>query len=357
MDYGTQLFNETLKSALAVNKRFLYKRSAYIPAFLRIASNIKKSTKIRGAYERKEGLIVPPVLILSVTNDCNLKCFGCYACSQQRDKSKELDSQQLERIVGESASLGVAVVMIAGGEPLLKPGLLELPKKYPQLPFIMFTNGLLLRGDTAESIGRIKNLIPVISLEGGKERTDVRRGAGVFDTVMETMRRLDSKKRLFGVSVTLTSANYEEVICSDYLEKLQNIGCRAAFLIEYVPCGAQDESLCLTEQQKQHLRDNEKSMYESHDMLIVTLPGNEEPYGGCLASGRGFLHISSGGALEACPFAPYSDVSVADMPLKEALCSPLLKKIRENHSNFKESRGGCALKENAEWVSSLKMQL
>ncbi len=247
-------------------------------------------------------------------------------------------------------------MLIAGGEPLLKQGLLDLPKAHPKIPFIMFTNGLLLRGDTAESVGKIKNLIPVISLEGGRERTDARRGAGIFDMVMETMQRLDSQKRLFGVSVTLTSANYDEVIRSDYLKKLQSIGCRAAFLIEYVPCGAKDEALCLTDEQKQHLRDNEQTLYNSYDMLIVTLPGNEEQYGGCLASGRGFLHISSGGALEACPFAPYSDVCVANMPLKEALLSPLIKKIRENHDQLKESRGGCALKENAEWVSSLNMQ-
>jgi MoaA/NifB/PqqE/SkfB family radical SAM enzyme len=66
------------------------------------------------------------------------------------------------------------------------------------------------------------------------------------------------------------------------------------------------------------------------------------------------LHISSSGALEACPFAPYSDTSVKNMPLKEALKSRLIREVRENHDKLKESRGGCALKENAEWVASLQ---
>jgi len=353
MDTGTLLFNKTLDDALAQNKRFLKKRASYLPAFTRIAAHVRKAAKIRTVLAEKEGIVVPPVLILSVTNDCNLSCAGCYACSQQRHKSAELDTQQLARIVSEAADLGVAVVMIAGGEPLLKQGLLHLPKKHPGLPFVMFTNGLLLRGETARAAGKIKNLIPVFSLEGGRERTDERRGAGLYDTVTETMRSLDNKKRLFGVSVTLTSENYDEIIDSGFLDTMQAIGCRVAFLIEYVPCGAKDTALCLTGAQKQHLRENEKALYEKHNMLVVSLPGNEEPYGGCLASSRGFLHISAGGALEACPFAPYSDASAAKMPLKQALASPLLQKIRENHNMLSDSRGGCALKENEEWVKSL----
>jgi MoaA/NifB/PqqE/SkfB family radical SAM enzyme len=176
----------------------------------------------------------------------------------------------------------------------------------------------------------------------------------LYDAVTAVMRRLDSAKRMFGVSVTLTSRNYDDVIRGDYLNAMQAFGCRVAFLIEYVPCGAEDETLCLTETQKVHLRQIEKELYKGYDMLVVSLPGNEDPYGGCLASGRGFLHISSTGALEACPFAPWSDVSVKDMPLKQALRSRLLEKIREGHETLRESRGGCALKENAAWVASLQ---
>lgn len=357
MNDGITLFNDTLTEAVAKNKRFLLKRTAYLPAFARIAAHIGKANKLREALADKENLVVPPVLIISVTNDCNLACTGCYACHQHRDKNAEMDTAQISRVVDEAAALGVSVVMIAGGEPLMKPGLLELPKNHPELLFVMFTNGLLLTGDTADAVGRLKNLIPVLSLEGDQWLTDARRGLGVYDAVMSVMGSLDKKGRLFGVSVTLTSVNYDVVVRSDYLKKMQDVGCRAAFLIEYVPCGAEDLSLCLTDEQKQHLRAVEKGLYKSHNMLVVSLPGNEDPYGGCLASGRGFLHIGADGALEACPFAPYSDTSVKNMPLKEALKSRLIAEVRDNHHMLKESRGGCALKENAEWVKALQMKI
>lgn len=346
---GIKTFNKQLRSALIKNRRFLLKRPDYISAFAKISSKMKKQAKVRESYA-KEGIVVPPVLIISVTNDCNLSCKGCYACSQHRDKSGELDIERIKSVLGEAVSLGVSVVMIAGGEPLMKKGILELPELCPDTLFVMFTNGLLLAAHKQLS----KNLVPVISLEGGRQATDDRRGDGMYERAMAVMESLDKQGRLFGASITLTCANFGEVIKSDYLSMLEQKGCRAAFLIEYVPSGEEDADLCLTEAQKQELRDIEEELYKKHNMLMVTLPGDEEKYGGCLASGRGFLHISSTGALEACPFAPYSDTNVKYMPLKEALKSGLLEKIRDNHHLLKESRGGCALNENKEWIESLK---
>ena len=260
-----------------------------------------------------------------------------------------MDICDIRRVVNEAVALGVAVVMFAGGEPLMKKGLLEIPDAHPGTLFVMFTNGLLL-GDGSRCP---KNLIPVISLEGGQIATDARRGKGVYAAVQKLMGRLSAQKRLYGASMTLTCENFDEVTDPGFLAALEAGGCRAAFLIEYVPSGEDDAALCLTEAQKQRLRGLEPEFMEKYHMLIVPLPGDEERYGGCLAAGRGFAHISASGSLEACPFAPYSDTSVIGRPLKEALASKLLAQIREGHSNLKESRGGCALRENAEWVRSL----
>ena len=352
MNQGIQAFNQAMADWLVKNKRYLFRRPSYFLYFKKIAGGIRKQEKIRDGYANTEDLIVPPVLIMSVTNDCNLNCKGCYACSQQRDKSSELDITQTERIIDEAVALGVAVIMIAGGEPLMKKGILDIPKKHPDTLFVMFTNGLLLNDTAMTALDQAKNLVPVISIEGGKEATDARRGKGMFDAVTALMKRLDKSGRLFGASVTLTKNNFNEVIQSDYLEDLESHGCNAVFLIEYVPSDG-DFGLCLTDDQKEHLREIEDALAKKHRMLVVSLPGDEEKYGGCLASGRGFLHISSTGALEACPFAPYSDTSVANKPLKQALQSKLLREIRNNHHLLKESRGGCALIENKEWIASL----
>ena len=54
------------------------------------------------------------------------------------------------------------------------------------------------------------------------------------------------------------------------------------------------------------------------------------------------MHINAEGDVEPCPFSPYSDASLKDMPLIEALKSPLLRAIRENGMRLDETNGLCA---------------
>ena len=72
------------------------------------------------------------------------------------------------------------------------------------------------------------------------------------------------------------------------------------------------------------------------------MPWDEEEHGGCLAAGRGFIHINARGDVEPCPFAPFSDANLRDMPLERALRSPFLATMRAHRSLFTETEGGCA---------------
>ncbi|HRY81553.1 MAG TPA: radical SAM protein, partial [Spirochaetia bacterium] len=121
--------------------------------------------------------------------------------------------------------------------------------------------------------------------------------------------------------------------------------------VEYVPAAPGTEDLVLTDAQKAAL--NSRKAFRGRTFPAVILPGDEEDYGGCLAAGRGFLHLSPEGALEACPFAPYSDTGVSDRSLREALDSPLLAAIRARHSDLTETKGGCALWNRGGWIASL----
>ncbi len=82
---------------------------------------------------------------MSITNDCNLNCAGCYACAQDRIKEDELTIEDIDRVISEAVDLGVAIIMIAGGEPLVKKGILDIMQKYDDTLFVMFTNGLMIK--------------------------------------------------------------------------------------------------------------------------------------------------------------------------------------------------------------------
>lgn len=299
----------------------------------------------------KSGIPVPPVAIFSITNRCNLNCRGCYAVAQQRDHSKELPLVRINGIFKEAAECGTGIIIIAGGEPLIRKDVLKVAAANREIIFPVFSNGTMLDSEYVGFFSQNPNMIPVLSIEGNPVRTDSRRGLGIYRQVLERAESLYSNRVFYGLSITLTSENFEEVMRPGFINGFYEKGCRLFFFVEYVPSSEDDISRCLTEQQKRRLSARLDNMRLIFSSLFIALPGDEQRYGGCMAAGRGFIHISSTGNLEPCPFAPFSDVNLGHTGYRDALRSPLLENIRDNHFELGESRGGCALRENSEWVA------
>ena len=123
--------------------------------------------------------------------------------------------------------------------------------------------------------------------------------------------------------------------------------------VEYTPAEPGTEALTLLPAQRAKLVEFSTGLQARSRAVFIVFPGDEEQFGGCLAAGRGFVHVGPDGSLEPCPFAPYSDTTVATMPLKDALQSNLLRQISDNHAELKETRGGCALWRKREWIEAL----
>jgi MoaA/NifB/PqqE/SkfB family radical SAM enzyme len=214
--------------------------------------------------------------------------------------------------------------------------------------FPLFTNGLLIDDAAIQEIKSQKQIIPVISVEGFENETDARRGAGVYEQIQSVFRRLNKASVFWGTSITVTSENIETVTGKEFIENLISQHCRLFFYVEYIPVEEGSDSLVLNEHHRKTLMSKIESARKEYPALFIAFPGDEEDLGGCLAAGRGFIHISPDGRLEPCPFAPFSDSS-----LKEALQSEFLRKIRDNHSELNESVGGCALFHKKDWMKSL----
>jgi len=322
----------------------------------RLAAIQRRAARRRKAAQRAGGHI-PPYLIISVTRQCNLHCKGCYARAQHRDKAgDELTADEWTRILSEARDLGVSTVIVAGGEPFVKTGLLDLFARFPDMVFAVFTNGMLLGDEKVQKISKMPHVVPVISLEGQGDTTDDRRGPGVYRAVVQSMERLRSRGVLFGVSHTVTTANMDAVTSRGYIRELKWRGCRLVFYIEYVPFEAGTEEMELTEEARRTLLRRTETLGKREQVLAVGFPGDEEIFGGCLAAGRGFLHIGADGAVEPCPFSPFSNLNLRDVSFQEALQSRFLKAVRDNHAMLDETSGGCALFRHRDQVEVLLQQ-
>jgi MoaA/NifB/PqqE/SkfB family radical SAM enzyme len=307
----------------------------------------------RRARLAREGLKVPPIVIFSITNRCNLRCKGCYAQAIRQDSPDELSAAELRGVVSQADELGVSFFVIAGGEPLTRPEILDISREFPRIIFLVATNGLLLDEDMTERLSSQPNTIPVLSIEGNQAETDGRRGAGVHERLLKKMEELRAAGLFFAVSLTVTRENYPVVTAPRFVENAVSLGCRLFLYLEYTPIREGTEGWVITDGQRMEMKGIVDGMRRQHHAVFVAVPWDEEEQGGCLASGRGFVHVSATGDLEPCPFAPYSDANVRKVPLRQALASPFLSAMRENHESFTETEGGCALWKNREQVKAL----
>jgi MoaA/NifB/PqqE/SkfB family radical SAM enzyme len=293
-------------------------------------------------------------MIVSVTSRCNLACAGCYMHGRGRNHRAEMEPEALASVVDEAAALGVSIVVLAGGEPLVRmEEIFCLARAHPRVLFPVFTNGLLIDDAVADLLAGCRNVVPVISFEGSREHTDRRRGDGVYNRLLAATARLTSRNVFFGCSLTTTRENVADVTGEEFIRQMLRAGARVFAYVEYVPMTPGTEDLVLAPEQRAVLQAVLADHNRQFPALFIGFPGDEDAYGGCLAAGRGFVHVSPSGDLEPCPAAPYSDANLAAVPLREALRSRLLNRLRETPEILTESEGGCALRANRAWVETL----
>ena len=330
------------------------KESAFM---IRFAAASRSASKKRLEAER-QGRHIPAFLIASITSSCNLHCAGCFSRSAHATEDcapvEQLTADEWFAVFDEADRLGISFVLLMGGEPLLRRDVIEAAGKKPDILFPIFTNGVFMDESYFELFDACRNLLPVMSIEGEKNATDTRRGVGVYDRLMANMDECRRRGLIFGVSVTVTTANIRDVSSGRFIKDLSDRGCKAVIYVEYVPVSEESRTLAPGDEERDFLRSEiERLRVECPEMVFLSFPGDEKSSGGCIAAGRGFFHINSHGSAEPCPFSPYSDTNVRDASLCEAMNSHLFASLRNGDYLMEDHDGGCILYEKRDQVAAL----
>ena len=343
------IVNNTLRATMSNPKESIF--------MAKFALASQKARRLRQEAEKK-GEHIPPFLIASITSKCNLYCKGCYARANHSCHDKEEENQlsdfEWTRIFQEARAIGVSFILLAGGEPLIRPEVIQVAGEIPEIIFPVFTNGTMLTENCIKLFDKHRNLVPIISIEGNEVTTDFRRGSGVYRQVSGGMERMQQYKLLYGASITVTKQNLREVTSEEFLSTIAERGCKVVIYVEYVPISDMTKELAPEDEDRAYLEQQLMVIRQSNeDMLFISFPGDEKTSGGCLAAGRGFFHINPQGGAEPCPFSPYSDTSLRKVTLRDALNSPLFRKLRDGKVLLAEHTGGCVLFEQEETVQTL----
>jgi len=155
-----------------------------------------------------------PVVIWNLIRRCNLTCQHCYALSADHDYAGELSHAEVCTVMDDLKACGVPVLILSGGEPLLRADLFEIAARAKAMRFYvgLSTNGTLIDAAMADRIAGAGFNYVGISLDGIKGTHDkFRRLAGAFERSLAAVRLLRTRGVKVGLRYTMTSSNAHDL--------------------------------------------------------------------------------------------------------------------------------------------------
>ncbi|HET6355940.1 radical SAM protein [Streptomyces sp.] len=171
----------------------------------------------------KPGSTGPRDVIWDITYACPLRCTHCYSESGRRP-AQQPDHEELLRIADAIITLRPGVVSLAGGEPLLVPGIVEIAARLTDagVQVVLYTGGWRLTPGVLDDLADVCHRV-VVSLDGATARVHdrIRGRAGSFERALEALGLLDRTSRArrgqglrpvqFGVDCVVVRSNFDQL--------------------------------------------------------------------------------------------------------------------------------------------------
>jgi heme d1 biosynthesis radical SAM protein NirJ len=155
-----------------------------------------------------------PVVIWNLIRRCNLACKHCYATSADIDFAGELSTEEVYAVMEDLREFGVSVLILSGGEPLLRPDIFAISQRAKEMGFYvgLSSNGTLIDERNIADIERVGYDYVGVSLDGMRDTHDrFRRKQGAFDDSIHGIRLCHQAGIKIGLRFTLTQDNAAEL--------------------------------------------------------------------------------------------------------------------------------------------------
>jgi heme b synthase len=318
---------------------------------------------------------IPKWIAWEITRRCNLRCIHCRSSSGIEVKEHpDFSTQEAFRIIDDIISYAKPVIVLSGGEPLLRKDVFEIAGYGTErgLRICLATNGTLVNDDICEKIKVSGIKIVSLSLDGSEETVhdDFRNQKGAFAGTIHAAQLFREHGIEFIINSSFTKRNQEEIPKTYKLAK--ELGATAWYMFMIVPTGRGEEimnELISKEDYEEvlewhyQMEKNEKEMLvrptcAPHYYRIVLQKSKEEGTKferrtlkfstggakGCIA-GQLIALINVDGDVLPCSYFPKPAGNIKVQSFKDIWeNSELFKELR----NFKRYKGKCG---SCEYVS------
>ena len=186
----------------------------------------------------------PKWIAWEITRRCNLRCVHCRSSSQlEVEGHPDFSLDEAKRVLDDIRSYASPVVVLSGGEPLLRSDVFDIAAYGTGLGLRMClaTNGSLVTADTCRQITKSGIKMVSLSLDGSTAAVhdDFRNQPGAFEGVMNATRLFNAHNIDFLVNSSFTKRNQDEAPKIHQLVK--SLGATAWYLFMIVPTGCGEE--------------------------------------------------------------------------------------------------------------------
>jgi len=313
----------------------------------------------------------PKWIAWEITRRCNLRCVHCRSSSQlEAGNHPDFSLHQARRVLDDIAAYASPVVVLSGGEPLLRPDVFDIARHGTGLGLrmCMATNGTLVTEAVCDGIRDSGIKMVSLSLDGARAEThdNFRNQAGAFAGTMNAIRLFNERGIPFLINSSFTVRNRAEI--PEIYRLVKGLGAKAWYMFMIVPTGRGEDIMdeLIPEEVYDEILEWHYQVEKEEDELlmrptcaphyyrIVRQKAKEEGSSfkrrnlqfstggskGCLA-GQLICLIDVDGEILPCSYFPKSAGNVFQTPFKEIWeKSELFLQLRDFKS-YKNNCGSC----------------
>jgi len=281
----------------------------------------------RNMVEAFEGrrAVRPTTATVQVTSRCQLDCYHCSAARFKSPGREELTADEWRSFVQQAQDdLGIYSIMFTGGEPLLRPDILDIIRAVDRgrAHPAMFSNGLLLTDERVAQLREAGLYSIMISIDDPRPEVhnQLRRAPHGFERACEGIERALAGGLLVGITTYAGPQDVRSGMPEQTIELGRKLGVHEVTILDVVPTGKllalQREDLLSPEDKARLVElDRHYNGLEGYPHIITQAFTNGPDAAGCFA-GFSQLYMTAYGDVNPCDFAPLTFGNIRDEPLK-----------------------------------------
>lgn len=274
---------------------------------------------------------------IHLTNYCPLHCIGCYSDDQNRNKKKDLDTKHIFRAINELKINGITILIISGGEPLLRKDIIDIVK-YAKIEnaiesIILLTSGMIFNQRMSDELAKYVDVLS-ISIDGFSEEIPTfLRDKGIFKRILRSI-EIAKKSNFKKVSVLPTLHNKNIQYIDEYLKFSKKYEVDLSFSILTVPPTDELANWMLSNENLTYL--GESSKYIGEQLITSNQPMEIEDYHISICKkcgvGEDIISIGADGNVYPCHMSHFPELALGNI-LEEPL-STIKNRSKEIYSRI-----------------------